>query len=111
MRLGSLFLAPFLVAMRGNLRRPIGLGKNRGVKGYGRRGDPCACCAAKWYGEVAREVLQEGPPRQVDVAASATQAVSGQQLFSQLEELMNWRREGLLTDSEFEQFKHRLLQH
>jgi hypothetical protein len=71
--------------------------------------EPCPQCAAKWYGEVAADVLGEGPPRQADLAGGTSFIPSGAQIINQLADLMQWKQQGLLSDAEFQHFKERIM--
>ena len=77
---------------------------------------PCPSCAAVWYGELVQQVLAEGPPVQISMHASAPQnspprplaPVHQQGFFEQLNALMRWKSEGLLSDAEFLRAKQQL---
>lgn len=71
--------------------------------------EPCGCCCAKWYGEVAARVLAEGPPRVM--SSDSTRRVTApapDPKFAQLQQLMMWARGGMLTQSEFAAAKRQL---
>jgi hypothetical protein len=73
--------------------------------------EPCPCCAAKWYAEVAADLLSEGRPQLTEMSSSSEPAVahrSGQQVFNQLRDFMSWKQQGLLSDAEFEHYKQRI---
>ena len=76
--------------------------------------EPCPCCAGKWYGEVAADVLSEGRPQLTEVTSSSEPAAvahnSGQQIFNQLRDLMSWEQQGLISEAEFEHYKRRIAQ-
>ena len=75
--------------------------------------EPCGHCAAEWYGEVAAQVMAEGTPKKVTEesvrrTAAPAQNRNGGGQFEKLQQLMQWRRENLLSDVEFMKAKQQL---